>query len=444
MKKTITTIALALVLGNLNAQTISTIAGTGTAGYTGDGASATLATFSNPVALVFDTAGNLYVSDNANNVIRKISKLGIISTVAGNGTSGYSGDGGPATSAELKSPAGVAVDKAGNLYIADASNNRIRKVTISSGNISTICGNGVSGYNGDGGAASAAQISNPNDLAFDTLGNLYVADEGNNVIRMITPGGIISTVAGNNTPGFGGDGGAATSAKLFLPSAVAISKTQNLAISDMQNYRIRTVTSGTITTKAGIGFTGCAGDGGNATSAYLKIPVGIAYDLGNQLFISDMSCYTVRMVNNNGTMIRVAGNGTAGYTGDGGPSTLATLKNPHGITFDKNGNLFIADAGNNVIRKVDYSMNVQAKNNTLEAAVWPNPATESVNVSLTGQDQNAEISLVDLLGKTVLTEKLANQLQTVRFSVSSLTAGIYFVQVKSEGKIFTQKITVQH
>ena len=219
---------------------IITVAGDSTAGYSGDGGAATSAELYNPIGVGFDASGNLYIADYLNNRIRKVTPSGTISTVAGNGTRGYSGDGGTATAAELNYPGGVAFDASGDLYIADAFNNVIRKVTPS-GTIGTVAGIGTWGYSGDGGAATAAELHGPYGVAFDTSGDLYIADTYNNRIRKVTPLGIISTVAGNGTNGYSGDGGAAAAAELGLPTGVAVDGSGNLFIADQNNNRIREI-----------------------------------------------------------------------------------------------------------------------------------------------------------------------------------------------------------
>ena len=220
--------------------TISTIAGGDTIGYSGDDGAATAAGLWYPFGVAVDGIGNVYIADGGNNRIRKVNPLGIISTIAGSGTRGYSGDGGPATAAALYTPQGVAVDGSGNVYIADAFNNRIRKVTPS-GRISTIAGNGILGYSGDGGAAISAEFETPSSVAVDGRGNVYIADVGNNRIRIVTPSGIISTIAGTGTLGYSGDGRAAISAKLYFPYSVAVDGSGNVYIADWGNNRIRKV-----------------------------------------------------------------------------------------------------------------------------------------------------------------------------------------------------------
>jgi sugar lactone lactonase YvrE len=327
---------------------ISTIAGIGTSGFSGDGGPATSAQLYLPSSVAVDAAGNLYITEFSSR-IRKVTSGGVISTVAGNGTRGFSGDGGPATSAQVFGPSSVAVDVAGILYIADTGNHRIRKVTPD-GVISTVAGNGTAGFSGDGGPATSAQLGFPLGVAVDAAGNLYVADVPSH-IRRVTPDGVISTVAGNGTGGFSGDGGPATSAQLYVPSSVAVDAAGNLYIADQRNSRIRKVTrGGLISTVAGTGT--ISGDGGPATSAQLNSPGGIALDVAGNLYIADSSNNRIRKVTADGVISTVAGNGILGFSGDGGPATWARLNSPYGVAVDVAGILYIADTGNSRIRKV--------------------------------------------------------------------------------------------
>ena len=265
---------------------ITTVAGNGSFGYTGDGGPALNAGFSSSgsvTGLAVDAAGNLYISDGGNHVVRKVNTAGIISTVAGNGSPGFAGDGGPATSAQLYYPAGIALDSAGNLYIADASNNRVRKVNPA-GVISTFAGNGNVRYSGDGVPATTTAVDRPEGMATDSAGNVYVSETSSSRVRKVAPDGMISTVAGvaAGTNGFSGDGGPATAATLYGPIGLAVDPAGNLYIADNVNGRVRKVSAaGIITTYAGIGGGTAStpiGDGGPATSAYIGVAKDVALD----------------------------------------------------------------------------------------------------------------------------------------------------------------------
>jgi trimeric autotransporter adhesin len=283
---------------------------------------------------------------------------GIITTVAGKGWSEYSGDGGPATSAGLRYPRGIAVDASGNIYIADAIADRIRMVTKSTGIITTVVGNGIQGFSGDGGPATSASMYYPNGVAFDASENMYIPDVLNNRIRMVTKStGIITTVAGNGIQGYTGDGGPATSAGLYSPYGIAVDASGNIYIADALNDRVRMVTksSGIITTVAGNGIQGYAGDGGPATAAGLYYPNCIAVDASGNIFFADGSTDRVRKVTKStGIITTVAGNGIKGYSGDGGLATSASFNGPYGIAVDASGTIYIPDSYNNRVRIVSY------------------------------------------------------------------------------------------
>ena len=340
-----TAVALAAV-GN-----ISTVAGTGTVGFSGDAGPATSAQLNFPRGVAADSSGNLFIVDQTNNRIRKVDASGNISTVAGGG--GALGDGGPATSAQLASPKHLAVDSSGNLFIADTSNHRIRKVDTS-GTISTVAGNGTPGFSGEGGPATSAQLHFPHGVAVDSSGNLFISDVNNNRIRKVDTSGNISTVAGTGTSGFSGDGGPSTAAQLDLPIGLAVDSSGNLFITDFGDNRIRMIdTSGIISTVAGNGTSGFSGDGGPATSASLNRPQDIVVDSSGNFFIADGNNNRVRKVDTSGNISTVAGNGTGGFSGDGGSATSAQLGAPQGAAVNSSGDLFIGDTGNQRIRKVE-------------------------------------------------------------------------------------------
>jgi len=333
---------------------ISTIAGNGNDGYSGDGGMATSAQLSYPTEVAFDSNGNMYIADTWNGRIRKVGPAGDIKTIAGNGNKGYSGDGGVATSASLNYPEGVTIDSCGNMYIADCENQRIRKVNTS-GIISTVAGNGIRGYSGDGGVATSASFDYPRGVAFDTSGNMYIADSSNNRIRKVDTFGNIQTVAGNGRYGYSGDDGTATMAELRSPFSLAFDNKGNMYIADSGNSCIRKVDlSGKITTVAGTGVGGYSGDGGAATSALMYCPAGIAFDQSGNLYIIDLSIARLRKVDTLGNISTIAGTGTLAYSGDGGNAFTAELYYPRGVAVDANDNVYIADTNNQRIRKVIF------------------------------------------------------------------------------------------
>ena len=332
---------------------ISTIAGTGEEGFGGDGGPATDAQLGYPAGVAVDAAGNLYLADVVNHRVRRIDTAGVISTIAGTGEEGFGGDGGPATDAQLNYPAGVAVDGAGKVYVADVGNQRLRRIDTA-GVISTIAGTGQSGFSGDGGPATDAALSYLRGVAVDAAGNVYVADERNQRVRRIDTAGVISTIAGTGQSGFSGDGGPATDAQLFYPAGVAVDAAGNVYVADELNQRVRRIdTAGVISTIAGTGEEGFGGDGGPATEAQLNYPTGVAVDAAGNVYVTDERNHRVRRIDTAGVISIFAGTGEEGFSGDGGPATDATLSYPVSLAVDAAGNLYLAGYESNRVRRID-------------------------------------------------------------------------------------------
>jgi sugar lactone lactonase YvrE len=331
--------------------TMTTVAGDGRAGFSGDGGSAASAQLDTPMAVAVDGSGNIYIADAGNNRVRRIDAAGIIGTVAGNGTAGSMGDAGPATQAQLRGPIGVAVDASGNLYIADEGNSRIRRVSAA-GVITTLAGTGTAGFTGDGGPATLAALNRARAVAVDRTGNVYVSDTRSIRVRRIAPDGIITTVVGNGTRGFSGDGGPATAAQIRAPHGLAIDSAGNVLVADYGNNQIRRVDGrGVITRFAGSATDG-SGDGGQATQADLAHPRSVAAGPAGTFYISDWNNNRVWRVTRDGIITTLAGTRTAGFSGDGGPAVDAELTAPHGIAADAAGNVYIADQNNSRVRRV--------------------------------------------------------------------------------------------
>jgi sugar lactone lactonase YvrE len=393
---------------------INTLAGNGAKGYSGDGGPAQLAALAYPGAVALDATGNVFIADSHNQRIRKVDKMtGNIQTVAGEGFSGSQDDGVPAMAARLRSPQGVAVDTSGGVYIADTYSQRLRKVdpgpeekiktvagrlgivypeggvpaltvrlisphgvsadahgnlvvtdfgghrvdkVSSTGQATTVAGTGVAGYAGNDGAATSASLASPSETAVDEAGNLFIADTNNHCIRKVDAAGLITTVAGTGAPGYGGDGDKAKTAVLNSPYGVAADGRGSVFIADTYNHRIRKLDStGLISTVAGTGVPGDAGDGKQATEAQLNTPHAVAVDDQGALYIADTHNHRIRKVDSGGTISTIAGNGIEGYAGDGSAAVSASLNCPHGVAVDSSGNVFISDAYNFRIRKVDAS-----------------------------------------------------------------------------------------
>jgi len=332
---------------------MSRYVGSGGSGFSGDGGPAIKATLKTPAGLAFDLEGNLYIADRENHRVRKVDKRGNISTFAGIGKAGFSGDGGPAVKASLNLPSGVVADKGGNLYISDRSNDRIR-VVDKKGVIRTYAGSGVAGFQGDAGPALQAQLDKPFGITLDKIGNLYIADRNNNRVRKVSLEGIITTVAGDGGFFFMGDNGPAYRASVAAPTGVSVDSKGNLYIADRNNNRIRVVDKlGMIRTVVGTGQQDYNGDSEAARETNLYLPFALTVDSSDKLLVVDRSHYRIRLIDpKDGQVETVAGNGVKLFAGDGGPATGATLSFPHGMSVDKNDNLIFSDKGHFRIRRI--------------------------------------------------------------------------------------------
>src|SRR5881296_154334 len=425
-------LALSVFAGRALAQinVISTAAGNGTGGYSGDGGGATAAQLSAPFGTAVDSAGNFYIAEWLNHRVRKVDTSGSITTVAGIGVGGYGGDGGPATEAALNSPEGVAVDAAGNIYIADSFNNRIRKVDTS-GVITTIAGNGSPQYTGEG-VATQVSLNDPSGVAADKSGNLYIADNSSHRIRKLNLSrGIISTIAGTGIGGFSGDGGPASAAQVFNPTHLATDQAGNLYIADYNNHRIRKISAGTgiITTVAGSAtrddHSGYSGDGGPATSAQFNNPARVAIDAAGNLYIADAQNKRVRKVDMSGMVSTIAGGGT---NGDGCNSETAALKFPIDVALTPDGtHIYIADYSDNRIRLITTGENISLPKLT---SISPTSGAvgRSYQVTLTGNgfvvsgggaSCASGVTTVDITGSgvTISDVSMASGTITMKFAV---------------------------
>ncbi len=421
-------ICLVGILAPSGAQIITTFAGNNTYTYGGDGGPASVARMNRPYGVAIDPTGNVYIADASNNRIRMVSLSGIITTFAGNGFIGYSGDGGPATAASLKYPMGVAADASGNVFVADYSNNCIRKIN-SAGIITTLAGTTVAGYSGDGLAATLAKLNQPSGVAVDGSGNVFIADQANERIRMINSSGIISTIAGNGIAGFTGDGGVATAGRLNMPTGVAVDGSGNIIIADQMNGRIRKVnTSGMISTIGGSSTLGYSGDGGPATSAELYQPTGVSFDAAGNIYIADMVNNRIRKINTAGIISTNTGTGAPGFSGDGGPSIVAQIYNGYGVAADISGNIYIADLNNNRIRKVNTSGIISTLAGSGVAGFGDGgPATAAV---LSGPQDMA----IDAAGNVFIADRDNNRIRKVNTSgIITTVAGNGLVGFSGDG-----------
>jgi hypothetical protein len=414
---------------------ITTFAGTGNENFSGDGGLAPLADLNGSGGVDLGNSGEVYIADKYNERVRVVNTSNIISTFAGDGTSGFGGDGGAAISANFSAPTGVAVGHAANtVFITDYFNNRVRKVT--GGIISTFAGNGSLGFSGDGGLATSASLYYPYEVATDIGGNVYICDRYNHRVRKVANAtGIITTIAGNGSAGYSGDGGAATSASLNYPSAVYVDPFGIIYIADQENQRVRKISGGIITTVAGNGIAGFSGDGGPATSAQLYSPHGIFVDGAGNLYIADSDNNRVRKVSSGGIITTIAGTGVGGYSGDGGLGTAAQLTYPTKVAVSNSGLVYVADYNNDVIRLLTPMVGIDENSGTENLGIYPNPGDGIFSVvvpsslNLTGSKMT---SVTNLLGEVVWSKEIylvAGSPLVV--DITDQPSGIYFIHIGS-------------
>lgn len=401
-----------------------------------------------PCAIAFDGRENLYVADAAAHVVREVSSAGAVSIVAGTGVQGFAGDGGQATAAQLDSPMGLTVDASGSLYISDTHNQRIRKITAN-GVITTIAGTGAAGFSGDGSSAKAATFSRPTALAVDSAGDLYVADTGNHRIRKVDAvNGSITTIVGKGVQGFAGDSQSALSALLDSPYGIAVDASGNLYIADTHNGRIRRVaaSTGVVTTVAGNGELGSTGDGGAATGAALAFPRGVQVEADGSVYIADSANHRIRRISPTGRITTVAGGSTQGFSGDGGVATAAALDSPNAVAVSPAGLVTLSDAANRRIRQID---SVTGQIGSLpRLSTSPSPAlaltgpatltygTGTFTATLTGLAAQGEtVILQDTATGTPVTvgSAVLGASGTATWSSASLPAGTHVLLATSNG-----------
>ncbi|WP_161499303.1 NHL domain-containing protein [Flavipsychrobacter stenotrophus] len=451
MKNLISSLSLLVVAScfqpaSLHAQTINAFAGNHTSGYSGDGSSALSAQCYAPAGIAVDAAGNVYFCELGNSVIRKVSTSGIISTVAGTGTAGFSGNGGPATAAKINQPTSVAVDDTGNIIFTDDANNMIRKINTS-GIISTIAGTGTGGYFGDLGLAVNAQLNSPSGVATDHKGNVFIADVYNHAVRKIDTGGRITTIAGDGSPGYTGNGYPAIMSSLNFPKGVWADSTGNLFIVDQGNSVIRRInTGGVINTYAGCDTPGYSGDGGYGYKAKLNAPTEITTDRSGNLYIADFSNHVIRKVTPGGFISTYAGSGTSGYSGDGGNARMANMAGPYGVAISSNGRMYITDEINNVIRVIDLATGVEQtiSLHPFTLNVYPNPSDGAITIEIPATNLEANLLVVDVTGRTVQTRSIAAGNQSIKVGLQGLATGTYFVKVAVGSDIYREKFVVNN
>ncbi len=432
----------------IEAQIIYNFAGS-TAGCSGDGGPAVSAQILNTNGMAIDNSGNVYLSNNSN--IRKVNSAGIISTIASSCSlsTGYTGDGGQATQATFAHPAGIAIDANGNIYIADGTNFCIRKINTA-GIVNTIAGNGTLGYSGDGVSATSALMGRPSGIAVDLSGNIFFADIIYHCIRKINTAGIITTIAGTGTSGYSGDGGNATAAQMYNPGSIVIDGSGNLYFIDALNFRIRKInTSGIITTFAGTGTAGYSGDGGMAALANIYAN-GLAIDGAGNFYFTDPGSAHIRKINNSGIINTIAGNGTSGNTGNGGPPLAAQIINPGAIAISSSGTIYFSQSApgpnpsnvriicqNNCLA----GLNLNSKLNN-ELFVYPNPNNGIFKTKIDYDIKNGKFVLLNSIGQKMFEKNVAEG--DTEINTKLLSKGFYnYILYSDDQKIKTGKIVIE-
>ena len=435
MKHTLLLLACTMLFFTTPAQIITTVAGNGTSGNSGDYGAATDAQILRTTGLAADRFGNLYLGDNGYTTIRRVDQYGVIYPFAGSGVcDSFNGDGIPATDANI-CIIDLAVDTYGNVYIEDGDHYRIRKVDALTGIISTVAGNGINGFWGDNGPATNAQIAGVNGIWVDRQGNIYISDYGNNRLRKIDSLGIIKTIAGNGMSGYNGDHILATNAALDLngvPTKIFVDKLGEIIIPDVGNLRIRKVdTSGIITTIAGTGAFGYNGDGIAATNAQITAVNGLVVNKSNEVLFTDQENNRVRKIDTNGVISTIAGTGMPGFSGDGSSATLALIHWPTALCIDTSNAVYFTDLENYRIRAVKTSGLLVEDQSLFNVDVIPNPNKGSFVFEVNSPVvQNIHVIIYNMLGFMVFeTEGKTNQRIKIN---SNLPKGVYYLKVLNQ------------
>jgi trimeric autotransporter adhesin len=422
------------------AQIITTVAGGGLS-VPGDGGPATNCTLIRPSALTVDAAGNIYICERDAQRVRKVTPDGMVTTIAGTGVIGYSGDGGPATGATLHSPNCIVVDAANNIYFGDQVS-AIRKIDAA-GNISTIAGTGIIGFGGDGGPATIAQLDGPNGLAIDASGNLFISDLGNYRIRKVDASGMITTIAGTGIMDYNADDIPATDANIN-PFGIITDGAGNIVVTEVVSCRVRKINSaGNITTIAGTGVLGFSGDMGSATNAQLYGPMGICMDNAGNILLSDTRNHRIRKIDADGNITTIAGNGLNGFAGDGGPATAASITLPMSIALDNTGSLIVCDYGNNRIRKINGVAAVKnsATRQKANLNLVPNPNTGSFTLTVPSvTNEPVYIVVMDVRGRIV--QQVENTTNTTIPVIVEHGPGTYIVNAVTHSGVRCSEVVV--